>query len=113
MYESGADEQLICEKTGHRSVAVHSYKCTSNNQLHKITDMLYGNQEIATKKPKIENKAEPASTVSKPPPSQNHSPETHVAKSDSKESNENGKAMCHSVDLGKGLVMDININVAK
>ena len=67
MYESGADEQLICEKTGHRSVAVHSYKCTLNNQLCKITDMLYGNQEIASKKPKIKTKSEPVSTVSRPP----------------------------------------------
>ena len=40
MYERGADEQLICEKTGHRSVAVRSYKCTSNKQLKEVSDML-------------------------------------------------------------------------
>ena len=43
LYENGIDEQLIQEKTGHRSVAVRSYKRTSNRQLKKVSDILYGN----------------------------------------------------------------------
>ena len=42
MCEMGVDEQLICEKTGHRSVAMRSYKCTSSRQLKDVSDMLYG-----------------------------------------------------------------------
>ena len=43
MYDCGADKQLICESTGHRSVAVRSYKRTSSNQLKNVSNMLYGN----------------------------------------------------------------------
>ena len=56
MYECGADEQLICERTGHQSIAVRSYKRTSNNQLREVSNMLYGN---------VSTDGKPSSTVSK------------------------------------------------
>ena len=53
LYEQGIDEQLICEKTGHRSVAVRGYKCTSSNQLKELSNVLYGNiGESVEKKPR-------------------------------------------------------------
>ena len=58
MYDSGADEQLICERTGHRSIAVRSYKRTSNDQLKDVSNMLYGN---------ITRHKNVSSTVSKAP----------------------------------------------
>ena len=68
MYEQGADEQLICEKTGHKSVAVRSYKRTSSHQLKEVTDMLYGNIKSDETIPQNVAKVEPTSTVSIPPP---------------------------------------------
>ena len=38
LYKQGCDEQLICEKTGHHSVAVRSYKRTSNEQLRNVSE---------------------------------------------------------------------------
>ena len=38
--EKGVDEQLICEKTGHHSVAVGSYKRNSNQQMRQVSDIL-------------------------------------------------------------------------
>ena len=74
MYDQGCDEQLICEKTGHRSVAVRSYKRTFNCQLKDVTDILYGNakgtsineKSVKSKLPKV-TKIEPTCTVSKCP----------------------------------------------
>ena len=63
MYDRGMDEQLICEKTGHRSVAVRSYKRTSSNQMKEVCDVSYGN--IPQNKEKV-TKSEPCSTISKP-----------------------------------------------
>ena len=41
LYSAGADEQLIMERTGHRSVGgVHSYKRTSEEQQQVISDIL-------------------------------------------------------------------------
>ena len=54
LYEKGVDEQLICEKTGHRSVAVRGYKCTSSNQLKDLSNVLYSNiDETNVKKSKV------------------------------------------------------------
>ena len=64
MFELGFDEQLICEKTGHRSVAVRGYKRTSNRQLKNVSDALYGNLEPPQK---AICKAPPTATVSVPP----------------------------------------------
>ena len=111
MYEQGADEQLICQKTGHHSVAVRSYKHTSNRQLKEVNDMLYGiNKDKDVNPPKIA-KLEPTSTVSTPP-SESKSVETKsniekvtVTKEDPTTS--------HSFELTKGLTLNININVQK
>lgn len=43
LYRSNVDEQLICEKTGHRSDSVRSYKRTSDGQMKDLSDILYGN----------------------------------------------------------------------
>ena len=40
MYESGVEEQVIAEITGHRSLCVHSYKRTSISQKHKAAEAL-------------------------------------------------------------------------
>jgi hypothetical protein len=42
LYDAGVDEQLIAEKTGHRSSAVRSYKRTQNAQLVKCSDIIQG-----------------------------------------------------------------------
>lgn len=44
LYQNNVDEQLIQERTGHRSDSVRSYKCTSSKQLSEISDILYGNE---------------------------------------------------------------------
>lgn len=48
LYQESVDEQLICEKTGHRSNAVRSYKRTSEDQMRQMSNIVYGN-----KKPKL------------------------------------------------------------
>ena len=41
LYQSGVDEQLIMEKTGHRSLeGVRSYKRTSNEQRETLSDVM-------------------------------------------------------------------------
>ena len=41
LFNAGADEQLIMERTGHRSIdGVRSYKRTSENQQQEISDIL-------------------------------------------------------------------------
>ena len=112
MYDAGADEQLICEKTGHRSVAVRSYKRTSNRQLRDVTDILYGNakanevkEEVKDEVPPKVTKVEPTCTVSTPPV-------------DPQVENVNVKTECNNnstsaVELTKGLVLNINVNIHK
>ena len=51
LYSAGVDEQLITEKTGHRSSAVRSYKRTSDQQLSEISHILQG--QSTSKKEKI------------------------------------------------------------
>ena len=41
MYNSGVDEQVISEVTGHRSMCVHCYKKTCNNQKQYACQSLY------------------------------------------------------------------------
>ena len=43
LHQQNIDEQLVVEHTGHHSTCVHSYKCTSSNQMCGLSDMLYGN----------------------------------------------------------------------
>jgi hypothetical protein len=40
LYASGLDEQLISEKTGHRSNAVQAYKRTSEAQMLAVSDIV-------------------------------------------------------------------------
>ena len=41
LYQSGVDEQLVMERTGHRSLTgVHSYKRTSDEQREALSDIM-------------------------------------------------------------------------
>lgn len=40
LYNSGVDEQLIMERTGHRSDAVRKYKRTSTSQQNEVSKLL-------------------------------------------------------------------------
>lgn len=42
MYQNKCEEQLVMEKTGHRSSAVRGYKRTSDKQLCEVSNILYG-----------------------------------------------------------------------
>jgi len=44
LYNAGMDEQLVAEKTGHRSSAIRSYKRTCDEQMVKVNDVLQANQ---------------------------------------------------------------------
>ena len=105
LFEQGVDEQLICEKTGHRSVAVRGYKRTSSNQLNTLSNLLYGNvKENECKRAKTE----PCATVSVPPPSDDKViTETKV----SSNPNSNNDNKC--VEVSPGMVVNINFNVKK
>ncbi len=50
MYESGIEEQVIIEITGHRSLCIWSYKRTSTTQKHKASEVLL----CSGKKPKLD-----------------------------------------------------------
>ena len=48
LYQAGVDEQLIMEKTGHRSTeGARSYKHTSEQQLQQLSDILHGSSSTA------------------------------------------------------------------
>ena len=42
LYLAGVDEQLIAEKTGHRSLSVRNYKRTSEDQEKLVRDIVQG-----------------------------------------------------------------------
>jgi len=42
LYNAGMDEQLVSEKTGHRSKSVRGYKRTSEEQLADVSNVLQG-----------------------------------------------------------------------
>ena len=110
MYEMGCDEQLIFEKTGYRSVAVCSYKMTSNHQLKQVSDILYGNQDQCndTKGPEVKvAKSKPTSTISKSPVESVKNEENTPKPSASIEGD------CQGVQIAKGVTLNININVSK
>ncbi len=46
LYDAGIDEQLIQERTGHRSNAVRGYKRTSSKLQKKVTDTLCGGARV-------------------------------------------------------------------
>ena len=109
MYDNGLDEQLICERTGHRSVAVRSYKRTSSCQLKEVFDALYEN--VGENVPKV------AKTETVTSPSNVKIEESSIGneKSEFKESVcSNLKAESEtSIELTKGFVVNINFNVNK
>ncbi|XP_021366378.1 uncharacterized protein LOC110458797 [Mizuhopecten yessoensis] len=58
LYSARVDEQLIAEKTGHRSNAVRLYKRTSDEQQQKMSEILRGEQkENGVKKQKTSENA--------------------------------------------------------
>lgn len=50
LYAAGLDEQLVAEKTGHRSSAIRSYKRTNNQQLVHVSSVLQGNSTASSPK---------------------------------------------------------------
>ena len=53
LFHESVDEQLIMERTGHRSIdGVRTYKRTSSEQHAKLSDVLNGCSSSASKKPK-------------------------------------------------------------
>lgn len=59
LFQNNVDEQLIMDRTGHRSASVRSYKRTSNIQLNDLSEILYGNTAnksaaVPPKRPKVE-----------------------------------------------------------
>ena len=105
LYEEGVDEQLICEKTGHRSVAVRSYKRTSSCQMKEVTDILCGN--VNDSKAKVP-KREPTATTTKAEVSESTKNKDQVSVNVTGQQNE-----YQSIDVTKGLVLNINVNVNK
>ena len=67
LYQSGVDEQLVMERTGHRSLeGVHNYKRTADMQREALSDILN------SKKPRMDGTTSNAVTVY---PSTSHNPE--------------------------------------
>ena len=110
MYDQGLDEQLICEKTGHHSVAVRSYKRTSNCQMKEVSDVLYGNCNVTESK---RQKTEPTSTISKPSSELKTENEEKSGDTVAFGNNNEPENSTKSVDLGKGMIVNINFNVTK
>ena len=119
MYAEGLDEQLICERTGHRSVAVRSYKRMSNAMLRDVSDVLYGQEP---KKLKVEGgdvKVKPSATLSKPPAdaicndneAKRSCGDGEVTKEIKVENQSNESS--HKLQLPNGIVLNINLNVSK
>lgn len=59
MFQNNVEEQLVMERTGHRSNAVRSYKRTSDRQLRNLSCILYGqsSKEPPAKKVCVEDKS--------------------------------------------------------
>ena len=51
LYANNVDEQLITEQTGHKSNAVHRYKCSTFDQKIEVSHLLHG---LPAKKAKIQ-----------------------------------------------------------
>ncbi len=56
MYDNNIEEQQISEVTGHKSIAICNYKCTSMVKQQEVSEILYG---------KHKKKLEPTVTVTK------------------------------------------------
>lgn len=59
LFRDNFDEQLIKERTGHKSDAVRTYKRTSENQVKRISDVLQPPADITTVKPTVQKMSEP------------------------------------------------------
>ena len=116
MYEGGLDEQLICEKTGHRSIAVRSYKRTSNRQMKQVSDVLYGN----VKNDDVGSCIGSKSTQVKVDADEHPSKVKCETKVENKENvislgippNQSCESS-HKVSLPNGIVLNINVNLTK
>lgn len=65
MFQNNMEEQLVMDKTGHRSTAVRSYKRTSDAQFRDVTRVLYGQsrQECEATSAKTPKKSCPESAA--------------------------------------------------
>lgn len=52
LYAAGVDEQLIAEKTGHRSSAIRAYKRTSEEQQQSVSDLIQKQSTVSASKSK-------------------------------------------------------------
>ncbi|XP_076076145.1 uncharacterized protein LOC143047046 [Mytilus galloprovincialis] len=59
LFRDNFDEQLIKERTGHKSDPVRTYKRTSENQVKRMTDVLQPPADIKTVKPTVQKMSEP------------------------------------------------------
>lgn len=101
LYHSKFDEQLVMERTGHRSNAVRCYKRTSNDQLCEISNVLYGHEvdvPVPVKKHKVESIVSGCKE-----------PDTSSKKDD------DSATGCTSIETGNASKISLNltINVAK
>ena len=61
LYQSGVDEQVVVERTGHRSVeGVRSYKRTSDQQSEALSDILNCSKKVCTRSIEDENTFKPS-----------------------------------------------------
>lgn len=104
IYQGDCDEQLVMEKTGHRSNAVRSYKRTSNRQLKEVSNLLYGQdkQDCSPVAKKVK-----AETVSKPPS------ESLVLKGDSACNVDEQQQVVNTNGTGAKISFNFTINVNK
>ena len=96
LYQSNVDEQLIMEHTGHHSNSVRSYKCTSNDQLHDVSNFLYGNCD--------EKESKVVTSVRKRPCTRSCSDEKFDVKMNSKDDKDPD---------GCQIVVNVNLNLPK
>lgn len=66
LYDAGIDEQLITEKTGHRSTSVRSYKRTNEEQQQRVSKIIHGENQCDVAIKKAKTAAESDSNVCAP-----------------------------------------------
>lgn len=52
LYGAGVDEQLVTEKTGHRSSAIRAYKRTSEEQQQSVSDLIQKQSTVSASESK-------------------------------------------------------------
>ncbi|XP_062588650.1 zinc finger MYM-type protein 2-like [Saccostrea cucullata] len=66
LYDAGIDEQLITEKTGHRSTSVRLYKRTNKEQQQRVSKIIHGENQCDVAIKKAKTAAESDSNVCAP-----------------------------------------------